>query len=257
MLSPNGQVGSPECPDAVDEVTGALSDLGKALAGEEDLRTLMNHVCEQATRAIAGVDEASVTLLQNGEAETAASTSHHVVHLDANQYRAGRGPCVEAARSGELVRVKIDEAGDRWPDFIIEARAAGVGSFLSAPLVVNEETSGAVNCYSASDHGFAEFDAQLLELYTKAVEIILRTYHRYIRARALAEQLAAALESRAVIDQAKGIIMAARGITAAEAFAVLVEQSQRENIKVRAVAERFVASLTEMASEPQSDSKHG
>lgn len=248
MLSLNGQAGSPERTDAIDEVTDALSDLGNALAGEEDLHTLMHHVCEQATHAIAGVDEASVTLLRSGEAETAASTSHDVVHLDANQYRAGRGPCVEAARSGQLVRVKVDDAEDRWPEFVEEARAAGVGSFLSAPLVVNDEISGAVNCYSASDHGFAELDAQLLELYTKAVEIILRTYHRYIRARALAEQLAAALESRAVIDQAKGIIMAARGITAAEAFAVLVEQSQRENIKVRAVAERFVATMTEKPS---------
>jgi AmiR/NasT family two-component response regulator len=65
-------------------------------------------------------------------------------------------------------------------------------------------------------------------------------YHRYVEARETAEHLRTALTSRAVIDQAKGMLMAIRRISADDAFALLVEQSQRENVKLREVAERFV-----------------
>ncbi|GAA5107813.1 ANTAR domain-containing protein [Haloechinothrix salitolerans] len=78
-----------------------------------------------------------------------------------------------------------------------------------------------------------EVDERLLDLYMSAVATALRVYRRYERARELAAQLEYALGSRAVIDQAKGILMAIHAISADEAFTLLVEQSQREQVKVR------------------------
>lgn len=237
----SGQSTSRDWPHAIDDVTCAL---GNALAHDGDFRSLIQHVCDQVKRAVADVDQASVTMLRDGDAETVAATSPDIAHLDTNQYHSGAGPCVDAARTGHLVRIKIDDAQRRWPRFVAEARAMGVESFLSAPFSIDQQFSGAINCYSFHDHGFAELDAHLLELYTTAVEIALRSYHRYLRARELATQLRTALQTRAVIDQAKGIIMAARGISADEAFAVLVEQSQHENVRVRDLAERFVTNIS-------------
>jgi GAF domain-containing protein len=174
-----------------------------------------------------------------------AATDQRVVDLDADQYRAGNGPCLQAAATGQLVRVEVQEAQQIWPEFAAAAKEAGVGSFLSAPLVIDSEFSGAMNCYGVAHHGFRELDAQLLELYTTAVKAALRSARRYHQARQLTEQLREALSSRSTIEQAKGVLMAARGIDADAAFALLIEQSQRDNIKVRDLASRLVATIVD------------
>ncbi|MGW3961380.1 ANTAR domain-containing protein [Amycolatopsis sp. NPDC005003] len=223
-----------------DEVTGALEALTAVLGAEDDFRILLRHVCLQVRHAVPGVDEASVTLVTGEVPHTATATSAVVNELDGEQYRIGDGPCLEAVRGGKIVRTTVADALERWPRFARGAREAGFGSFLAAPLVADERFSGAVNCYGRQDDGFEEVEARLLELYTTAVEAILRVYHRYLRARETAEHLRTALTSRAVIDQAKGMLMAIRQVDAEDAFAVLVEQSQRENVKLREVAERLV-----------------
>lgn len=111
-----------------------------------------------------------------------------------------------------------------------------MGSFLSAPLTVGSLHSGAINGCSTTRHGFLELDAPLLALCTTAVETALRSRSKYLQANELAGQLRAALTSRAVIDQAKGVLMAVHGMTADQAFQLLVEQSQRENVKLRMLA---------------------
>ncbi|KZB83416.1 GAF and ANTAR domain-containing protein [Amycolatopsis regifaucium] len=227
-------------PGMLDEVTGALETLTSILDDEDDFRVMLQQVCRQVTKAVPGVDEATVTLLRGDEPHTAAATSDLVAELDRDQYRNG-GPCLEAARHGTLQRVTVSEALERWPKFAGDARDAGFDSFLSAPLVADSEHAGGINCYGTQARGFSDLDQALLELYTTATEAILRLYRRYLTATELAGQLRAALTHRAVIDQAKGILMALRQISADDAFTLLVEQSQRENVKVRDIAERFVA----------------
>jgi GAF domain-containing protein len=227
----------------LDDVTTALEALAEALSIEEDFQVVLTQVCQQVTRAVPGVDMASVTLVRGGEAETVAATDQRVLDLDADQYRAGMGPCLQAVATGQLVRVEVAEAERIWPRFAEAAEVAGVGSFLSAPLVIDAEFSGAMNCYGLAHHGFRELDGQLLELYTTAVKAALRSARRYHQARQLTVQLREALSSRSTIEQAKGILMAARGITADAAFALLIEQSQRDNIKVRDLANRLVSTI--------------
>ncbi|WP_329046420.1 GAF and ANTAR domain-containing protein [Amycolatopsis sp. NBC_01488] len=224
----------------LDDITGALEALTAVLRQEDDFRILLRHVCLQVCEAVPGVAEASITLVSGEQPHTASATATVVGELDGDQYRLGDGPCLEAVRSGKIVRTSVPDAVERWPSFADGAREAGFGSFLAAPLVADEEYSGAVNCYGRQDDGFEEIEAQLLELYTAAVEAVFRVYHRYVKARETAEHLRTALASRAVIDQAKGMLMAIRQIGADDAFALLVEQSQRENVKLREVAERFV-----------------
>jgi GAF domain-containing protein len=232
-------------PEVLDEVTGALETLTAALDGVDDFTVLLRRVCEQVTRAVPGVDEASITLLADGVATTAATTNDTVAALDRDQYAAGDGPCLEAARTGNLVRVSLVDAAERWPTFATDSAAAGFVSFLSAPLVVEDGCAGAVNCYSTRDHGFAELDEKLLDLFAGAVTAALRTHRRYQQAHETAEQLREALTSRAVIDQAKGILMALYKVSADQAFTLLVEQSQNDNIKVRDLATRIIALVTE------------
>ncbi|KZB81058.1 GAF and ANTAR domain-containing protein [Amycolatopsis regifaucium] len=237
-------------PVVLDDVGAALETLSSALDSAEDFAVLLNQVCRQVNRAVPGVDGAAITLLTDGKPVTVATTSETVAELDRNQYSLGDGPCLRAALTGTLVRVSIADAAERWPVFAKESAAAGFDSFLSAPLVVNDAHSGAVNCYSARSHGFAELDEKLLHLYTRAVTAALRAYTRYQQAQTNAEELRKALTSRGVIDQAKGILMVLRQVSADEAFALLVEQSQRENVKLREVAVRFITRATGVRPAP-------
>nr|WP_033431986.1 GAF and ANTAR domain-containing protein [Saccharothrix syringae] len=229
----------------LDEVTGALVALSRVLDQEEDLAAIMDRVCRQVVGAIPDADLASVTVLRDGNPQSAAWIDEHTLAVDRAQYEAGEGPCLEAARSGRMQRVAVAEAADRWPAFAAAARGLGVGSYLSAPLLIDDEYQGSLNLYGLRPHGFRELDAALLGLYTAAAEAALRNASRYLQARRQVAQLSDALTSRAVIDQAKGILMAAHQVSADEAFTMLVDRSQRDNRKLRDLAEDFVDDATQ------------
>ena len=72
--------------------------------------------------------------------------------------RANEGPCLEAARTQEVVRVRTRDAARRWPAFARNVAGMGVASYLSASLATDEDHVGALNLYSYSDHGFTEID---------------------------------------------------------------------------------------------------
>ena len=225
-------------------MTRALEGLVTALEGEHDFKELLRRVCEHAVSVVPGVDDVSLTLIHGEDPHTVVATSEQSAKLDRDQYLIGDGPCLHAARTGRLTRISVADARARWPEFGRDAHEAGFGSFLCSPLSVGERYTGAINCYSKKGHGFADLDERLLILYATAVEAVLRVYQRYASARETTEQLRSALVTRGVIDQAKGILMAVRGIDADEAFAVLVSQSQREHVKLREVAESFIANVT-------------
>ncbi|SFA94710.1 GAF domain-containing protein [Amycolatopsis marina] len=231
----------------LDEVAGALESLTAALDSEDELDSVLKSVCHQVTHVVHGADMASITVLRDGVATTVASTDQRAVDLDDGQYRAGAGPCLRAAATGETVRVHVQQAAALWPSFTKAAIRLGVESYLSAPFAMAQDSKGALNLFGFQSHGFDEVEEKLLGLYARAVESALRSNARYLLFRKLAEQLQDALASRAVIDQAKGILMATLGVTADEAFNELVQRSQRENVKLHDVAEAFVASARDKA----------
>jgi GAF domain-containing protein len=239
----------------LDDVTSALADLSDVLTRTEDLGRVLQRSVEQVARAIPGADMASVSVLRDDSttAETVASSSERVWVIDDDQYAAGDGPCLEAARTGRVVRVGVEQAMERWPDFARSARAAGVASYLSAPLHVDEDFAGSLNLYSDQAHGFGDIDEALLRLYTTAAAAAIANTRRYTQVRSLAVQLGQALDSRAVIDQARGILMATHGIDAHQAFELLAKESQNTNVKLREVAARLVESISPQGS----DNSHG
>ncbi|KDN24230.1 GAF and ANTAR domain-containing protein [Amycolatopsis rifamycinica] len=240
--------GEPIPPEHLDELTAAMADLTGALEAEPAEAEILDAVCAEAVRAIPGADMASITAIRDGEPTTAASTDDRAVAIDRAQYAAGAGPCLRAAATGEIVRVPLATAGADWPEFTARAQELGVGSYLAAPLPVDERLSGALNLFGYGDHGFAETDSRLLQLYTTVVSFGLRTTRRYHRARQRATELEVAMRSRAVIEQAKGILMAVHRISADDAMKRLVTESQHTNVKLRDVATRFVEELSSAES---------
>jgi GAF domain-containing protein len=227
--------------ERLDEVTVALSGLQDMLDQEEELGRVLQRGVDQITRAIPTAAMASVTVLRDDQAETVAYSSQRVLTIDSDQYAAGDGPCLEAARTGEIVRVSVEQARARWPEFTRSAQQAGVTSYLSAPLILDDKFAGSLNLYGEEPDGFGDLDEALLRLYVTAATAALASARRYVEVRILADQLGQALETREIIGQAMGVLMARRGTSAEEAFQELARTSQNTNIKLREIAARVVA----------------
>ena len=127
-----------------------------------------------------------------------------------------------------------------WQEFRDTAARHGVLSTFSLPLVVRGEPIGAVNMYAELENAFDANNRHIAELFATQAGFVLANAQAYWDARDLSENLEQAMRSRAVIEQAKGIIMSTMRCDADEAMAVLKNQSQTQNIKLRDIAAEIV-----------------
>ena len=116
---------------------------------------------------------------------------------------------------------------------------------MSFPLVADKLSVGAMNLYAHTERAFGETDRSNGELFASQAAIVLANAQAYWDAHQLSVGLSEAMAHRAVIEQAKGILMGAQAIDADAAFGMLVGASQRENLKLRDVAQRIVTNAVE------------
>ena len=218
----------------------AMRSLSRLLLSEETLEDTHGRVASLACRTLPPCDMASVTIINDGRPSTPVQTDPLAGDLDSAQYRSRRGPCLEAYSTRRVVREKITENGDRWPEFSAAASRRGVQSVLAVPLVANDQPLGALNLYSKSPAGYDEGAEETALLFSEQAAVACANAEVYWRTYTLTEHLREALESRDVIGQAKGILMARRGCTPEAAFEALRKVSQHRNVKLRDIAEQVV-----------------
>jgi GAF domain-containing protein len=170
--------------------------------------------------------------------------------VDQAQYDSDRGPCLEAFRTMAVVKVDDVRLDERFPEFAASALEHGLRSSLSVPLIAHGEGIGAVNLYTAEAGHFRDDDVEHAEEYAGQAAIALANAQAYWEQASLAQNLAKALESRSVIDQAKGVIIATAGVDADDAFDLLRQQSQAENRKLREVAAEIVERQVRRGARP-------
>jgi hypothetical protein len=229
-------------PDADDHgaaVQSAFDELGRISFAEHSLDSVLHRVTELAARVLPGEPVTSLTIVQNGNPSTVAASGALAVDLDEAQYRLGAGPCLNASTTGS-VSVLDTRAPAQWVEFSQLAMRRGCASVLSFPLPVQELVSGALNVYSREPAGGSDRTTELVSRFAAYAVVPVSNMYLYESAVVRAEHLRAALDSRAVIDQAKGILMERFKLSADQAFQVLARVSMETNTKVREVAVRFV-----------------
>ena len=226
-----------------------LVSVGRTVSDEDDLLTLLQRVVEIAHDAIDGADSTSLTIDLGGRTYTAVHTDDRTLRVDSEQYDAGDGPCLEASRTGTVVLVNADDPEDRWPRFTAAAREEEILSFLAAPLITGEQSLGSFNLYGRARSAFDTLDAEILELLTTTVSRTLGDFARFKSARDVADSIQRALQTRAPIEQAKGILMALHGVDADEAFDLLRRESQVTNTRLHTVATELVTRLSAPATD--------
>jgi GAF domain-containing protein len=201
---------------------------------------MLARVGQLVAASLPGAHEVSVTLVQGDSARTAAYTGAVALQLDQVQYDEGRGPCLDAATNGHTIVVADVAAESRWPSFTAHAVEAGVGASLSIGLPVQQDTVGALNIYGKEPNAFNDGAVEAAEQFASYAAVAVANVVSHERASTLAGQMQQAMQSRAVIEQAKGILMAQRQCDADEAFGILVRLSQQTNTKLRDVATTLV-----------------
>ena len=219
----------------------AFAEFGRIKLGETDLPGVLTRVAELAQGTLPGADEVSITLVRGGRPATAAYTGEIALYLDERQYEGNAGPCLQAAADKTTVSVSDTASDTRWDGWAAKAAAAGVGSVLSVGLPIVESVTGAVNSYGLAPRAFDDDAIRLAQRFAGYATVALANAHLHDSTANLAQHMQAAMASRAVIEQAKGIIMGERRCSAAEAFVILTKISQDSNRKVRDVAAALVA----------------
>lgn len=241
MTNPNPLPDSLVQADAPYEVLSAA--LGGVLGAIDELNDYLERVVHAVREHVTGCDEVGITMLVNNRPHTAAYTTVGTLEIDAVQYAVDEGPCLDAARRMVEHRVNLPEAHERWPRFAAEVRQDSVQSLMALPLVSGQRSVGALNLYGNEPYAFDDFEASLARVAASRAADSIVAVTELDGIQRLAGQLEQAMASRAVIEQAKGVIMALRGIDEHEAFNFLRQLSQDRNIKVRVLAEQVVLSV--------------
>jgi len=235
----------PEALDDTDCVRQALVGLSGIALGTDSLDDTLRQIAELTQDTIQGVKSTSVTMMDNEKARTVVFTSPLAVQLDERQYEKGFGPCMDAAVTGQTITVDTRDPGaSAYPDFSEVALRAGVQHSVSVGMPMNERVVAGLNIYGSDDLPFGGIAVDLLQTFAGYAAVAVSNAATYHDAVDLATQLQAAMQSRAVIEQAKGMIMAERRCDADTAFKVLTRASQSQNVKLRRVAELLIERRT-------------
>ncbi|MBM9477374.1 GAF and ANTAR domain-containing protein [Nakamurella flavida] len=213
-----------------DEGVGAvLSRMARSLQELPDLAQTLQGVVDAAVANIRGADFAGITQIVDGIPRTTAGTDPLVGAVDEVQYETGQGPCLSAIADQATVSSADLATETRWPDFAQRTVDLGIRSMLAFQLFVRSKDVGALNLYSRAPGAFDAVDEQMGLLLASHAAVAL------VGAQELGD-LQAALVTRDVIGQAKGMLMERFSLSGPAAFQLLVAASQATNRKLRDIA---------------------
>jgi GAF domain-containing protein len=210
-------------------------------AAEVRLNRLLNLILESAVEAL-GFDAATVTARHDRDIATIGATDQRYIALDDAQYETGEGPCLAVLEPHEPIALdNAAETDDRWANFARTAEHLGIHSSLSMHLPVDSEgLAASLNLYSKRRLALGDEQIANAMPFAEQLAAAIMSVDAYRSTAKLARGMAEAMRSRAVIEQAKGILMSDHQIDEDEAFERLTRLSQHANIKVRDVARRLV-----------------
>jgi GAF domain-containing protein len=223
-----------------DDLAAGLAGLSGVLTGHRPLRETLTEVAEFAVQSIPGADGAGLTMLDDDRPQTVVSSAEFVHVVDDVQYGLGEGPCLMAVETRRTQTSGSLGGEPRWPRFGPRVGRLGVHSVLSLPLLLPDRVVGALNVYAHGKDAFGSDALRVGELFARPAAVSVHNAQVLAQSQRLATQLGEALTSRAVIDQALGIIRSRTGASAEDAFDRLQAMSQSQHVKVAEVSRVLV-----------------
>lgn len=220
-----------ECYDKTFQST--IAELAGAMVGGAGIQDVLTKLTGASLALVPGADCAKISVIENGRLCSIAATSQLTSSLDSAQQAAGRGPRLEAITAHKAIRCDDLCTDTRWPRFALSAMTAGVHSALSSPIDIPGDTGATLTLFGFRADAFGADSEAVGAMLANHAAIALINEKRE-------RQFKAALATRDVIGQAKGMIMERFSVDAPRAFAMLTAISQETNTPVRDVAARLV-----------------
>jgi GAF domain-containing protein len=218
-------------------ISDTFVDLADTLASDYDIVDFL-HLLVERCQSILCVDAGGVLLKDlRGDLRLVAATSDKMQQLEESEIRLGEGPCIDAYREvQQVVAEDLGQAHGRWPQATPDALAMGLHAVYAFPLRLRSDCIGALNMYREKPGPFDGHDVRMAQAFADVAAIGVLQARSVTAADERAEQLQLALNSRVVIEQAKGVIAAQKGVSPSEAFDVLRRRARSQRIKLHEVA---------------------
>ena len=229
------------------EVQTDLAGLQNALLKTDSVEQFLRELAVLAAQTVGEGEGMScgMALRQRGRPVTAAACSDSVAsEADRVQYQSGDGPALHALRHGRPVSVEDTATASSWPRFCRHAASLGIRSCYAVPLIHDREPVGALVLYARRPGAFGPPETGRAEKFARSAAGALTLSLRMASCNDTNDQLRSSMVSRAVIDQALGVIMATERCPQDRAFAVLKTVSQNTNVKIRDLAATIVTSVS-------------
>ena len=219
------------------QLAEAFAEISRVLLAEPDVQRTLDKMCALLVETVDGCDHAVVTVVSDHHLESPAASDDLGPTVDAIQFEVGDGPCVEAIKGHETVVTDDLTTETRWPRFSRRAvDATGVRSMLAFRMFVAADTLGSLNLYSKRPGAFTEESLAVGTIFAAHASVALQA----AQTKEDLARLREVVEARALIGQAKGILMGRQGISSQAAMEILCRGADRLKIDLRELARRVV-----------------
>jgi GAF domain-containing protein len=229
-------------------LSAPINSLSEIVFSDHTLDEVSAHAAGVGLASMPGWYAAAVTWVEKDKVTTFGTTDPAVQTVDQAQYDAGTGPCVDSSRGGKVNVYDAERPKPRWKNFDAAAKDAGILSVASFPLKMGDQPVGALNFYSREAKALSDGDVEEGLFIAGQVSVTLANAKAAATTTELVGHLHEALETRTLIGQATGLLMAQEGLTSEEAFQKLVALSQKSNVKLKVIAGRYVGHWDEKAA---------
>lgn len=233
---------------STEELTTVFVDMADTLVDDFDAIDFLHDLTTRAA-AVSGAEAVGLLIADHrGRLQYLASSNETGKLLELLQLQVEEGPCIDCYRTGtSVVNADLSQAGDRWPRFAPAALAAGFDSVHAFPMRLRDTVIGALNLFGRPETHFTQDETRVVQALADIATIAILQDRNVARAEALTEQLQGALNSRVIIEQAKGAMAQLRGISPSEAFTLLRAEARSSQRRLTDVAGEVLENIARPA----------
>ena len=224
-----------------DDLVGVIREFTRSIVNPFDLDELLHRLMGHATQVVEAAGAGVMLAGESGQLDFVAASEQRVVEAEQHQANLEAGACFEAYTTNRVVTVGDLGTDRRWPDYAERVSSLGLRAVLGVPMNAFGQTIGVINFYRETPSLWSDEDVDAAEIITSMGAGYVVSANRLRAQHDLSEQLHAAIRSRDVIGQAKGVLMAREGVNADTAFETLRERSHDQARSLRDLALEIVA----------------
>lgn len=224
------------------KLSSAFVKLADTLVADFDVVELLHWLVEECTEILDTQAGGLMLVDPAGQLQLVASTSEEANLVELFQLAAGDGPCMDCFRTGIAQTVgDIEVEAHRWPDFSREALSVGYRSVHATPLRLRGQIIGTMNLFSFHVGALVPEDVAIAQALADVATIGILQERSIRTAQLVSEQLQHALDSRILIEQAKGVLATTLNTTMNNAFAIMRTHARDRNLSLRQIADDVVS----------------